>query len=91
MTYTLEEAKILRDYYSKIIIGKYVDSEEKHKIQRIKIFPIPDNKTRFEVKAKTNYTRHSIAYALVTWNDVESVANKFGLPSPNKILNEIID
>lgn len=87
MSYTLNEAQKLRNYYTNELIGKYFDDEKKYKIAEIEINLIKSSENRYEVRAKTAQTRLDINSAAVLFEEIENAAKRFNLLSPKKVLS----
>jgi hypothetical protein len=88
MDYTLEEANKLHFYYTKELVGKYVDDEKGFKITEIEINETKDNKNRYELQATTSMTNDNSFNPFIRFAEISNAAKLFGLPSPEEILSK---
>ncbi|PZP44364.1 MAG: hypothetical protein DI598_14625 [Pseudopedobacter saltans] len=85
MTYSLNEALYLKEYYSSKMIGRMLDDSTQTLVKEIVIEQLENDKSKFVVKANGQ----RINGVFILFKEIGSAANQFGLCSPDIVLKDL--
>ena len=85
MTYSLNDALLLKQYYSDKMVGQYLDDSKQVEIKELIIEQLENDKTRFFAKANGQ----PLQQVFVFFREIEEAAKMLNLLSPDKVLIEL--